>query len=69
MQGGEMVVAARGDDVFGVAVFRCFKNTFNGLKFYVDDLVTDEVPQPSPPILNSLSSLPSSSTPQLSALF
>jgi GNAT superfamily N-acetyltransferase len=40
--GGEMCVAVTGDAVVGVAVFRCFENTFSGRKFYVDDLVTDE---------------------------
>jgi hypothetical protein len=39
--GGEMCVAAIGDEVVGVAVFRCFENTHAGRKFYVDDLVTD----------------------------
>ncbi len=40
--GGEMCVAVVEDAVVGIAVFRSFPNTFSGLKFYVDDLVTDE---------------------------
>lgn len=39
--GGEMAVAAEGDEVVGVAVFRQFENTHVGRRFYVDDLVTD----------------------------
>lgn len=38
--GGEMVVAATDDAVIGVAVFRSYRNTANGVHFYVDDLVT-----------------------------
>jgi GNAT superfamily N-acetyltransferase len=41
-QGGEMCVAAIGEAVAGVAVFRVFENTHVGKRFYVDDLVTDE---------------------------
>ncbi len=40
--GGEMSVAVDGDAVIGVAVFRSFRNTHHGRRFYVDDLVTDE---------------------------
>jgi GNAT superfamily N-acetyltransferase len=40
--GGRMAVAVRAERVLGVAVWRCYADTFNGLKFYVDDLVTDE---------------------------
>ncbi|WP_137938422.1 GNAT family N-acetyltransferase [Chitinivorax sp. B] len=40
--GGEMIVAIEGQTVMGLAVFRSFRDTFNGLRFYVDDLVTDE---------------------------
>ncbi|WP_018149693.1 GNAT family N-acetyltransferase [Leeia oryzae] len=41
--GGEMIVAVDKDNtrVLGVAVFRTYRNTFNGIHFYVDDLVTD----------------------------
>lgn len=40
--GGEMIVAI--DDsgkALGVAVYRSFRNTFSGVRFYVDDLVVD----------------------------
>ncbi len=37
-----MVLAANGETVIGLAVYRWYENTFDGLKFYVDDLVTDE---------------------------
>lgn len=41
-QGGRMVVAADGDAVMGVAVWRLYENTHQGVQVYVDDLVTDE---------------------------
>ncbi len=37
-----MALAVKGDTVLGLAVYRWHENTFDGLKFYVDDLVTDE---------------------------
>ena len=40
--GARMCVAARGERVVGVAVYRIHENTFEGMKMYVDDLVTDE---------------------------
>ncbi len=40
--GGRMVVAAEGDIVRGLAVWRSAENTFAGLYMYIDDLVTDE---------------------------
>jgi len=40
--GARMCVAAEGDVVRGVAVYRINENTFEGLHLYVDDLVTDE---------------------------
>jgi GNAT superfamily N-acetyltransferase len=40
--GGEMCIVADGEAVLGVAVYRAFENTFSGLRFYVDDLVTDD---------------------------
>jgi GNAT superfamily N-acetyltransferase len=40
--GGEMCIAASGELVVGVAIFRLFENTHVGKRFYVDDLVTDE---------------------------
>ena len=39
--GAGMILAASGDRVLGVAVFRVFENTHAGKRFYVDDLVTD----------------------------
>lgn len=41
-EGGRMCVAAVGDAVAGVAVYRIYENTFDGVHMYVDDLVTDE---------------------------
>jgi GNAT superfamily N-acetyltransferase len=42
--GGEMCICidGAGETVLGIAVYRVFENTFSGLRFYVDDLVTDE---------------------------
>jgi len=40
--GGRMVVAAEGDVVGGLAVWRVHENTAVGVQLYVDDLVTDE---------------------------
>jgi len=40
--GGRMVVAAEGDAVRGLAVWRVHENTSTGVHLYVDDLVTDE---------------------------
>ena len=40
--GGRMLVAADGETVVGVAIWRVHENTFNGVQMYVDDLVTDE---------------------------
>ncbi len=37
-----MALAVEGDTVLGLAVYRWHENTYDGLKFYVDDLVTDE---------------------------
>ena len=41
-QGGRMTIATIADRVVGIAVWRAFENTFENIKFYVDDLVTDE---------------------------
>lgn len=41
-QGGRMLVAVQGSAVLGVAVWRAYENTFQGVQVYVDDLVTDE---------------------------
>ena len=40
--GGRMIVATEAANVVGVAVYRIYQDTFNGIKCYVDDLVTDE---------------------------
>jgi hypothetical protein len=40
--GARMCVAAEGEAVRGVAVYRINENTFEGLHLYVDDLVTEE---------------------------
>ena len=40
-EGGRMCVAAIGETVVGVAVYRIYENTFDGVHMYVDDLVTD----------------------------
>jgi len=40
--GGRMVVAAEGDAVRGLAVWRVHENTAIGVHLYVDDLVTHE---------------------------
>lgn len=40
--GGRMSVAVESDDVLGVAVHRISENTSEGLRMYVDDLLTDE---------------------------
>lgn len=40
--GARMSVAVLGEQVAGLAVWRVFENTFEGVKFYVDDLITDQ---------------------------
>ncbi|MEN3109923.1 GNAT family N-acetyltransferase [Uliginosibacterium paludis] len=40
--GGRMSLATQESRVVGLAVWRVFEDTYNGVKFYVDDLVTDE---------------------------
>lgn len=40
--GGRMKVCVEGEQVLGLAVYRCHENTHQGLHLYVDDLVTDE---------------------------
>jgi GNAT superfamily N-acetyltransferase len=37
-----LALAVEGETVLGLAVYRWHENTFDGLKFYIDDLVTDE---------------------------
>jgi len=40
--GGRLAVAAEGEAVLGVALWRLIENTYEGRRLYVDDLVTDE---------------------------
>lgn len=42
LKDARMAMAVKGDAVLGLAVYRWHENTFDGLKFYIDDLVTDE---------------------------
>ena len=37
-----IALVVKDDTVLGMAVYRWHENTFDGLKFYIDDLVTDE---------------------------
>lgn len=39
--GGRLAVAARGDSVVGLALWRLIENTHEGRRLYVDDLVVD----------------------------
>ncbi len=40
--GGRLTVAAEGETVRGVALWRLIENTYEGRRLYVDDLVSDE---------------------------
>ncbi len=42
LKDARMALAVEADAVLGLAVYRWHENTFDGLKFYIDDLVTDE---------------------------
>jgi hypothetical protein len=42
IEGARVALAVEHDAVVGLAVYRWHENTFDGIKFYVDDLVTDE---------------------------
>ena len=42
LKDARMALAIAGDTVLGLAVYRWHENTFDGIKLYVDDLVTDE---------------------------
>lgn len=42
LEGARMALAIEQDAVTGLAVYRWYENTADGIKFYVDDLVTDE---------------------------
>jgi len=41
LKASRMALAVKEDAVLGLAVYRIHENTFDGLKFYIDDLVTD----------------------------
>ncbi|OIR01884.1 aminoalkylphosphonic acid N-acetyltransferase [mine drainage metagenome] len=41
LKDAHMALAIEDDAVLGLAVYRWHENTFDGLKFYIDDLVTD----------------------------
>jgi GNAT superfamily N-acetyltransferase len=43
LKDAHMVLAVEDDAVQGLAVYRWHENTSDGLKFYIDDLVTDSV--------------------------
>ena len=40
--GGRLTVVAEGETVRAVALWRVIENTYEGRRFYIDDLVTDE---------------------------
>ena len=42
LDSARMALVVDGEKVLGLAVYRWHENTFDGLKFYIDDLVTDE---------------------------
>jgi GNAT superfamily N-acetyltransferase len=42
LEDARMALAIDGEVVLGLAVYRWHENTLDGLKFYVDDLVTDD---------------------------
>ncbi len=42
LEGARMALAVQQGEVLGLAVYRWHENTFDGLKFYVDDLVATE---------------------------
>ena len=42
LRDARMALAVEGDTVLGLAVYRWHENTFDGMKFYIDDLVADE---------------------------
>lgn len=43
LKDARIALAVKDDEVLGLAVYRWYENTFDGLKFYIDDLVTDEM--------------------------
>lgn len=42
LKDARIALAVKGETVLGLAVYRFHENTFDGIKFYIDDLVTDE---------------------------
>ena len=42
LEDARMALAVEGDIVLGLSVYRWYENTSDGLKFYIDDLVTDD---------------------------
>lgn len=40
--GARMVVAVQGETVVGLALWRVVENTYEGRRFYIDDLTTDQ---------------------------
>ena len=42
LEDARMAVMVEGDAILGLAVYRWHENTFDGLKFYIDDLVSDD---------------------------
>ena len=40
-QGAEIAIRHQDQVVCALAVFRCYQNTYDGYRFYIDDLVTD----------------------------
>ena len=42
LDGARMALVVEDTRVLGLAVYRLHENTFDGLKFYIDDLVTDD---------------------------
>jgi GNAT superfamily N-acetyltransferase len=42
LNSARMALVADGETVLGLAVYRWHENTFDGMKFYIDDLVTDD---------------------------
>jgi GNAT superfamily N-acetyltransferase len=43
LKDARMAMVVKNEAVLGLAVYRWHENTFDGLKFYIDDLVTDDM--------------------------
>ncbi|HQT67033.1 MAG TPA: GNAT family N-acetyltransferase [Acetobacteraceae bacterium] len=41
-EGAEMAVVVEAERIRAIAIYRCLHTTYQGYRFYVDDLVTDE---------------------------